>query len=315
MRTVRLLISCMMAMACTAQVQAPPETMSVQVWPDRTALYPGDRLQYVALVEHSPDIEFVQEHVRKDQLSLEPFEILDVKTSSTDLPGGRKAFEVRLLLTTYEVNRPDATVPSFNLFYFRRSQSAGKDNVPAETLAVPPLKIGLRSTIVDPPGILRDYKPILPVSQTEWMLPGLLGMLGVLAVLVYGASLALKWARSGFWKRKMTERIRKKSIRESFEEIRTAPVDSPERVETFYAKAATLLRELAAEQLGDCGGLTPREMQSALQKSGDRGDHAEMVGDLMEQCDLVRYSPDGAESARARHPEFLQKFSELIERR
>jgi len=315
MRTVRLVVSCMTAIVCTAQVQAPLETMVVKVWSDRTALYPGDRLQYVARVEHSPDVEFVPDHVRRDQLSLEPFEIRDVKTSSTDLPGGRKIFEVRLLLTTYEVNRPDATVPSFNLFYFRRSQSASKENAPAETLAVPPLKIGLRSSIVDPPGTIRDYKPILPDSQTEWMLPGALGLLGVIAVLVYGSSLVLAWARSGFWKRKMTERIRKKSIREWFEEIRNTPVDSPEKVETFYVRASTILRGLAAEQLGDCGGLTPRETQAALQKSGDPSEHSEMVGDLMEQCDLVRYSPDGAESARVRHPEFLQKFSELIERR
>jgi hypothetical protein len=314
LRTVRLVVSLMTAIVSAAQGQRPPEPMVAKVWSDRTALYPGDRLQYVARVEHSSDVEFVEDHVRKDQLSLEPFEIQDVKTSSTDLPGGRKLFEVKLLLTTYEANAADATVPSFNLFYFRKSQSASKENAPAEALAVPPLKIGLRTTIADPPGTLRDYKPILPVSQTEWMLPCALGLLGVIAVLGYAASLVLAWARSGFWKRKMTERIRKKSIRESFEEIRNAPVDSSERIEIFYARASTILRGLAAEHLGDCLGLTPRETQAALQQSGD-SDHAEMVGDLMEQCDLVRYSPDAAESARLRHPEFLQKFADLIERR
>jgi hypothetical protein len=315
MRAVRLIFCFMAAIISAAQVEAPIENLVVKVWSDRTALYPGDRLLYVASVEHSPDVEFVQDHVRKDQLSLEPFEIKDVKTSSIDLPGGRKMFEVKLLLTTYDVAGPEATVPSFNLFYFRRSQSTSKDNAPAETLAVPPLKIGLRSTVVDPQGTIRDQKPILPVSQKAWMLPAVMGLLGLIAVLAYGSSLVLAWARSGFWKRKMTERIRKKSIRESFDEIRNSPVDSPEGVETFYARASTILRGVAAEQLGDCQGLTPRETQAALQKSGDRSDRAEMLGDLLEQCDLVRYSPGGADSARIRHPEFLQKFANLIERR
>ncbi len=300
---------------CSATLSAVPDGMAVKVWADRTAVYPGDTLQYTARVEHSSDVEFVQDHVRKDQLSLEPFEILDVHTSSSDLPGGRKRFEVKLLLTTFETGRTDVTVPAFNLFYFRHAPANSKDNTPAETLAVPSLKVGLRSTLVDLPGTLRDYKPVLPVSQIEWMLPGALGLLGLVAVLAYAFSLAMAWARSGFWKRRMTERIHHKSIRESFEEIRLAPVDSAENVEIFYARASTILRGVAAERLGECGGLTPRETQTALHRSGDREERARLVGDLMEECDLVRYSPDGADSARVRHPEFLRKFAVLIERR
>jgi hypothetical protein len=312
-----VLLSCLyIAIICGATAsQAAPETMAVKVRVDRTALYPGDRLNYIVRVEHSSGIEFVQDHVRKDQLSLEPFEILNVSSATGDLPGGRKFFDVKLLLTTYAASHPDAAVPSFNLFYFRRGQTANKETTPAETLTVPPLKIGLRSTLVDPPGNLRDGKPVLPVSQIDWMLPGILGLCGLVAVIVYASSLALAWVRSGFWKRKMSESVRKKSMWDSFEEIRQAPLDSPESVESFYAKASAILRGFATEQLGDCGGLTPREMQTALGMPGSREDHAAAVGDLMEQCDLVRYSPDGTERARACHSEFLRKFEELVERR
>jgi hypothetical protein len=314
MRTTLQVGLCVGIVACTRLLQAAPETMTAKVWADRTTLYPGDRLQYIARVEHSSDIEFVRDHVRKDQLSLDPFEILNVSTITGDMPGGRKFFEVRLLLTTYDVDHPDATVPSFNLFYFRRGAPADKGTTPAETLVVPPLKIGLRSTLVDPAENIRDYRPVAGVSVTDWMLPGAMGLCGLIAVLLYGSSLALAWARSGFWKRRMTAQIRSKSMKDSFEEIRQLAVDSPENIESFYMQASLILRGLAAERLGNCVGLTPREMKAALQKSDDRGDQAPAVCDLMEQCDLVRYSYDGAERARGGHPEFLRKFEELIER-
>ena len=310
-----LLGSLYIGMICCNGLQAAPEAMAVKVWTDRTALYPGDRLHYIARVEHSSDIEFVQDHVRKDQLSLEPFDVLDVSTTAGDLPGGRKYFEVKLLLTTFEAGRTEATVPSFNLFYFRRGQTASKETTPAETLAVPPVKIGLRSTIVDSSGDIRDNKAVLPISPAAWVLPGVLGLCGLLAVIGYGSSLAIAWFRSGFWKRKMGERVRSKSMRESFEEIRRAPMDTRGNVESFYAKASGILRGLAAEQLGDCGGLTPGEVRVALQRSGCRQELADVVGELMEECDLARYSPDGPDRARARHSEFLRKFQDLVEQR
>ena len=295
-------------------VHAASDAMAVKVWVDRTALYPGDRVHYVARVEHSPDVEFVQDHVRKDQLALDPFEILGIDTAAGSLPGGRKFFEVRLLLTTYDTGHPDATVPSFNLFYFRRSQTTSKDTAPAETLPVPPLKLGLRTTLVDLPGAIRDEKPPLTFGGADWLVPAVLGVCGLLFVIAYAASLALAGMRAGFWKKQLDKRTRQKSIRESFDEIRQAPVDNPQSIEAFYSRASSILRGLAAERIGDCAGLTPRETQLALQKSGEREDQAAAVGELLEQCDLVRYSPEGAQRASGRHPEFLRRFGELIER-
>jgi hypothetical protein len=289
--------------------------MALKVSVDRTALYPGDRLNYLIRVEHSSSIEFVQDHVRKDQLSLEPFEVLGVSTAAGDLPNGRKFFDVKLLLTTYDAGHPDVAVPSFNLFYFKREQGTNKDTTAAETLAVPPFKIGLRSTLTDPPGNIRDSKPVLPVSQIEWILPGILGVGGLVAVLIYASWVGLAWARSGFWRHKTSESVRKKSTRDSFDEIRQAPLDTLENVDSFYARASAILRGLAAKQLGDCRGMTAREMQAALEKSGRGEDHAMALGDLMEECDLVRYSPHGAERARDRHSEFLRKFEAIVERR
>lgn len=289
-------------------------SMAVQVWADRTTVYPGDQFHYVTRVEHPADIEIVKDRLQKDQLSLEPFRILNIAVDSGNLSAGRRYFEVKLLLTTYALGNGEATVPSFNLFYFRRRNLHGNENTAAETLPVPALTVGLRSTIVDPDGGIREKKPVLSTPRQDWLWPTVAGLTGLLAVVVYGCRMMLAWARSEFWQRRRAERSRKKSLQESYEEIRQVPVDSPENVETFYARASTVLRGLAAERLGDCGGLTPRETVEALQRSGDSADHATALGDLMEECDLARYSPDGAIRAQGRHCDFLRKFENLVAR-
>jgi hypothetical protein len=300
-----------------ATLTAP--ALTAKVWTDRTTLYPGDRVWYVARVEHPAEIEFVRDHVRKDQLSLDPFEILDVNSVAGDMPGGRRFFEVRLLLTTYETGHPEATIPAFNLFYFRRGQQADKGTTPAETLVVPALKLGLRSTLVDPGGSIRDYKPVSGVAANDWRLPGIAGIAGIAAVLLYGSSLIVAWVRSGIWKRKAAAQTRHKPARESFDEIRYSSLDSREDVEKFYTKASLILREIATERLGDCNGLTPRELEQALRKMDAGAESAPAVSApavcaLMEQCDLMRYSPDAAGLARSGQAEFLRKLEEVVGR-
>jgi hypothetical protein len=299
----------------TMVLHAAPAPMQVTVRTDRTALYPGDRLEYIVRVEHPADVEFVGEHLKKDQLTLDPFELLSVASVSGDLPHSRKFFEVKLVLTTFDVSHTEATIPSFNLFYFRRTPATSKEDSPAETLAVPPLKIGLRSTLVDPEGSLRDSRNALAVRKAEWMLPAILGWCGLVAISVYLAWLGVAWARSGFWRQRTVERSRKRSMEDSLEEIRQAQMDSPEDVENFYRRASDILRSLAAEKLGDGAGLTPRETETALLAAGAEDAQAKVIGELMKQCELFRYAPDGLGKGQAMRPEFLRKFEELTERR
>jgi hypothetical protein len=56
-------------------------------------------------------------------------------------------------------------------------------------------------------------------------------------------------------------------------------------------------------------------MEKALQRAGLRERQAATMGELLQQCDLIRYSPDGLETGRRMRPEFLRKFEELAEHR
>ena len=140
------------------------------------------------------------------------------------------------------------------------------------------------------------------------------GWCGLAAIAGYAVWLAVIQIRSGFWKQRIAERVRKKSLQESVEEIRQTPAESAADVEDFYRRAAEILRGIAAEKLGDGAGLTPRETQAALRAAGAEERRAAAIGELMEQCDLIRYSPGGLEQGRRVRPEFLLKLAELTER-
>ena len=304
-----------MGAAWGAGAPGAPEPFALQVRTNRTALWVGDRLEYTVRVEHSPGVEFILDHLKKEEMNLQPFELLEVRSSTAQLPRGRRLLEVRLLLTIYDTSHPEATVPSFNLFYFPRGQARGKEESPAEILTVPPLAVGIRSTLTGPGESIRDYKDALPVRVAGWMAPLILGLCGLAILAGYVAWLAVVQVRSGFWKKKLAERARKKSFGESLEEIREAPAESPQELESFYQKASEILRGMAAEKLGNGAGLAPQEMEAELRKAGAGERHAALLGALLDQCDHIRYAPDGLEQGRRLREEFLRKFEELAEHR
>ncbi|HEV2691106.1 MAG TPA: hypothetical protein VGV35_21265 [Bryobacteraceae bacterium] len=280
------------ALLWTSLAFTAPEQFDLKVHTNRTALWVGDRLEYTVRVEYPATVEFVTDHLKKEEMNLPPFELLEVRSAIGMLPQSRKFLEVRLLLTIYDISHAEATVPSFNLFYFRQGQAQNNDDSPAEVLTVPPLTVGLRSTVVDPAGKIRDSKEVLPIPTSRWMLPEILGLLGLAIVAVSVAWLAVAQIRSGFWKTKMAERTRKKSLSESLQEIREAPAESPEELDSFYKKASEILRAIAAE--------TP--------------DNGSGLSDILRQCDVIRYSPDGLEQGRRERPEFLRKLEDLTRR-
>jgi hypothetical protein len=280
----------------------------------RTALWVGDRFEYVVRVEYRPELEFVGDHLKKEELNLQPFEVLNAVTSTGTLPRGLKYFELRLELTTYAVNAPEIAIPPLTLFYFRQGKAQSKEDAPAEALHVPAFPIAVRNTVLDVSQGIRDAKPPLTLNRLAWLIPCILGFCGLAAIAIGAGRLAVAQIHSGFWKRKRAELTRKKSLSDSMQEIRRTPAGTPAELEKFYNKASEILRGLAAEKLGDGAGLTPQELKNELTAAGDSERHATELSELLAQCEMIRYAPDGLEQGHHRHSEFLRKFEALTER-
>jgi hypothetical protein len=300
------------AALAAADVSTAPFTVAARS--SRTAVWVGDRFEYVVRVEYQPELEFVKDHLRKDEIDVQPFEVLAAATATGTLPQGRKYLELRLQLTTYAATATEIAIPPITLFYFRQVRGPDKEDAPAEAINIPAFPMAVRGTVIDASLGIRDRRPPLPIDRMSWIIPGMLGLCGLAVIAIGGGRIALAQFRLGVWEQKLAERSRQKSLQQSMEEIRCTPAATPLELASFYDKASEILRGLAAEKLGDGAGLTPHEMKLALTAAGDAEHHATVISELLAQCDLIRYTPDGMEQGRRLHAEFLAKFAELNER-
>jgi hypothetical protein len=300
------------AALASAEVSKTPFTVAART--SRTAVWVGDRFEYVVRVEYQPELEFVKDHLKKDEIDLQPFEILAAATATGTLPQGGKYLELRLQLTTYATNATEIAIPPITLFYFKQARGPDKEDTPAEAVNIPAFPMAVRDTVIDASLGIRDRRPPLPIDPMSWIVPGMLGVCGLAAIAIGGTRIALAQFRLGVWEQKLAERSRMKSLQQSMEEIRRTPAATPLELASFYDKASEILRGLAAEKLGDGAGLTPNELKQALTAAGDPERHAIVLSELLAQCDLIRYTPDGMERGRRLHSEFLTKLAELTER-
>ena len=300
------------AAIASAEVSKTPFTVAART--SRTAVWVGDRFDYVVRVEYQPELEFVKDHLKKDEIDLQPFEILAAATATGTLPQGGKYLELRLQLTTYATNATEIPIPPITLFYFKQARGSDKEDAPAEAVNIPAFPMAVRNTVIDASLGIRDQRPPLPIDRMSWIVPGMLGLCGLAAIAIGGGRIALAQFRLGVWEQKLAERSRTKSLQQSMEEIRRTPAATPLELAAFYDKASEILRGLAAEKLGDGAGLTPNELKQALTAAGDPEHHAIVLSELLAQCDLIRYTPDGMEQGRRLHSEFLTKLAELTER-
>ncbi len=291
---------------------AQAAAIQLKVRTNKTAIWVGDKLEYTVRVEHSPETEFVLDHLKKEDFTLPPFEVLYVHASSQALAGGRRLLEVTLGLTTFETGNQELAIPGFNLYYFNAGRAGPREEAQAQVLSVPPFPVGLRSTLAGNSQAPRDFKELEPEPAARWWIPGLLALFGLVAIGSYVARRAVGKLRLGSWReRKAGRRARKKSVRESLGEMRQIPADSPEDLEKFYHQASELLRNFAASNLGDGAGLTPKETEAALLHSGAAAPRAAAIGRLLEQCDHIRYAPEGYERGRSLRHEFLEQLEAL----
>src|ERR1019366_4177800 len=96
------------AALAAADVSTAPFTVAARS--SRTAVWVGDRFEYVVRVEYQPELEFVKDHLRKDEIDVQPFEILAAATATGTLPQGRKYLELRLQLTTYAATATEIAI-------------------------------------------------------------------------------------------------------------------------------------------------------------------------------------------------------------
>jgi hypothetical protein len=311
---------CLLLSALTTIGAAPPaakkakqERISITTRVDRTALWVGDTFRYTVTALHDPDIEFVWDNLKKENLNLAPFVVRDLSVRQGPFGGNKKLLEVTLFLTTYESGQTELRIPSFNLYYFPRNRAQEKaQDTPAEPVAVPPTKVGLRSTLAGEALRPRDTKEIREIAAQEWLIPLLVGLLGMTSLGVAAAS----WAWSALRaerpkKRSITRRTRERMVQDFLKRARGFGKESPQDHLRFYSEVSQFVREYLSEGLAiDAAGLTPDEIETALKNRGRDG-LGQPTKNILQKCEQVLYTRNGLERAEQWRDEVLAEVGRL----
>jgi hypothetical protein len=295
--------------------QKPQLPLSITTRLDRTAIWVGDSLEYTIQVIHPRSVQFVQDDLKKENLSLPPFVLRAIRAEERDWQDDKKLFEVVLLLTTYESGKSELVIPPVALYYFRRDSAVSEKEARAQAIRIPPQKIALRSTLPGGQPRLREFKQIHPVDPTYAIGALVLGLIGMGFV----GSRATAWLwhavhRDKVIKRPVSRRVRERWIHEGLQRIRKLAQQPPKDPQTFYAEIGQFMRQYLTEWLDvEARGLTPVEAEQALQAAGCNGAFAQQVRTVLEQCEEAQYSKrDGSTPTNGRHQALLGSLEKAI---
>ena len=283
---------------------------------DRTAIWVGDSLEYTIQVIHPRSVQFVVDDLKKENLSLPPFVVRDIRAEERDWRDDKKLLEVVLLLTTYESGKSDLLVPPVALYYFRRDGTVAEKEARAQAIRIPPQKIALRSTLPGGQPRLREFKQIQPVDPTYAIGALVLGLIGV--GFVGSRATARLWHavhRDKVIKRPVSRRVRERWIQEGLSRIRQMAKEPSKEPQALYAEIGQFLRQYLTEWLDvEARGLTPGEAEEALQAVGCNGEFAQRVRGVLEQCEELQYAKrDGLPPADTqRHASLIESLEQTI---
>jgi hypothetical protein len=310
-----LLIALVMLGAAPPVTKTPKPAITISTHLDKTAMWVGDTLRYTVKAVHDPDVEFVLDQLKKESLNLAPFIVRDISARQGSFGGNKKITEVTLLLTTYESGPVELRIPSFVLYYFRRRPGVEKGDTLAESFPVPATKVGLRSTLTADNLRPRDNREIWQINPQRWMVPLALGLAGMAFVLIQlGRRL---WASSHVEKpvkRRLSRRARRRMLRDFVRKAQGIGSESSADQLRYYGEVSQFVRSYVSESLEiDASGLTPEEIESALQNRGQNGLSAP-VKTVLERCEQVLYTPHGSELGKRWRDEVQGDLRKIADR-
>ncbi|HEY3886108.1 MAG TPA: BatD family protein, partial [Vicinamibacterales bacterium] len=186
------------AQASPAGEPASPVRASASV--DRTAVWVGDHVTYTVEIACARGFDALLDDLAKDKLHLQGFEVIGSDSSRTTAADGSTTYDVRFLLTTYQVGAPSLSVAPFSVrYYAARPGERAQDQAPAGDVQVPGVAVALRSTLPEGEAVyeLRD-RQVLGARGRLAAAARPIGLALVLLSLVPAVAIALAMARRGW---------------------------------------------------------------------------------------------------------------------
>ncbi len=282
----------------------PPSGMSYTTSLDRTAIWVGDQFHYTITVDYSPEFEFVLDNLSKEDVSMDPFIVVDVTRKTAPLINNKTRLVVDITLSNFSFEPDRGAHPAAHslLFHAEDQRTVTAEQAAAESLTVPGPAIGLRSTLTPNPAALRDSATVIAWKRSRWVVPAV--GFAALALLVAW----LGWEAYLFFKKRGAaqgpdRRRSMEAVRARWASAVPSDLSDSQSAREFFDQSYESLKEYLGHYLqADTAGLTADEVKEEMLRSGATSDVSQKVGRILSACEAARYSGNGlttnVESAR-----------------
>ena len=268
------------------------DAVQVRYWADRTALFPGDRINYHLQIHCAAGVDLLTDDLDPGQIDLTGLELVDSGQTVSE-QDGRRTYHVRYTLTTYDLNTPAMQIGAQTIRYYAgRGTGQADTRSPSGELVIPPTRLSLASTLAAEPmqSRLRDgVSSVIMAGGSGWI-----GSAGLLLVLFSGAPV-------GWWvamlMRSRSGRIRQRDMEQAVVEAEQGVLDRLQGLAAAslqdrrqgYDRLDQLLREIITQNSGlRAEALTATELTARL-AANDVGIPVDQLVAVMTDCELARY--------------------------
>lgn len=297
----------------SSDVIAPPEGMSFTTHLEHTAVWVGDQFRYQIRVEHSSNYEFVMENLNKDNINMDPFQVMAVDWHTDSMKDGSTRLFLDITLVSFATGQESEQIPQITLFYFLRDRSAiGADDSAAESLTVPGPVVGLRTTLPPDASDIRDAMAVTSWPDSRWVL-GYAGWICLMLLLAGVGWESWRYTQSRKTRKGPDRRKAMEAIRSRWVSTVPSEFSDPQVVAGFYDSSYQNLKEYLTFYLETpAEGLTADEMQEEMQRLGTDVAFAQKVVTVLGACEKVRYAQNGAASGGEAVQSTAQNMREIL---
>lgn len=302
------------AAASSGAVPVPP--VEIRTWVSQTAAYLGDHVTYIVELRCAPQVDILTDDLVPEQLTLEGLEVLETASERDESVADRVVHRMRYTLASYAADAEALTVAAIPVRYsVRRSGQRAEEALPAGEVVVPPLTLGLRSTI--PPSdtavAIRDQRAAQPLPRRVRYANALglvLVAVAIAPVALWAAGLARRVHRARPQRRR---RVTPQERRAALDELRGLDVSSEAARRDAYARLDAWIREHVLLSSGiPAAALTPPEIQRAA-PDARRMPWLEQIERVLVECERAKYAADPPPAER--WPALVDEAAELTRAR
>lgn len=270
------------------------QEISARAWPEKTALWTGDRVLYTVEIDCAPTVDILSADLASEKLGLTGLEVVDATSERVMSESGRLTYRFLYRLTTYETGEKPLKINDLVVRYGRRRAGQRlEEAAPAGELKIAGASLALRSTIPEDIATIdaRDQRPFEAIPRFL----ALARPIGIGMMLLSAAPL-LVWVGTLITKRRPKTKRRdtraaRGQMRAALEEIQNADTST----EAARREAFTRLNAVVREHLGNvtslpASALTPVEFGARL-GTVKTTVSAESVASVLDDCEKARYGP------------------------